>query len=386
MEATIAIAERLLTEHFGGVVRLGSGNDLGGSARSRVQRFPVVAGPVSAPTSVIVKQADGEAFEATSANNAAWLLFNDWASLQFLQHIGTPTPCAPTFYGGDRRAGLVVMEDLGAGTRLDHLLLGHDAQAAEAGLLAYAELHGRLHACAMGRQAEYLRIRETLGVTTSSSRYYTYDGLAPALHAIAELLEIPLQSAVDDEMAGLTNVMNNPGPFLTFVQADAAPDNILHDGTNWRLIDFEGSRYAHALLEGVYCRMPFPTCWCVYRLPEALMQRAEAIYRAELVRACPAAADDTQFYHAVVEACITWALNFHRHMRALEKMLVQDRSLVALTDRQRFLLYIDAAAHVSEQFEHMRATGASLRAIATKLAQLWPAAIEPPYYPAFSET
>jgi hypothetical protein len=37
-----------------------------------------------------------------------------------------------------------------------------------------------------------------------------------------------------------------------------------------------------------------------------------------------------------------------------------------------------------EQFAHMPATGASLRAIANKLAQIWPAAVDPPYYPAFS--
>jgi hypothetical protein len=86
----------------------------------------------------------------------------------------------------------------------------------------------------------------------------------------------------------------------------------------------------------------------------------------------------------VVEACITWALNFHAHLRPLDKMLVQDRSLVALTDRQRFLLYVNAAADASEQFGHMRATGGSLRAIATRLAQIWPEAVEPAYYPAFS--
>ncbi len=114
------------------------------------------------------------------------------------------------------------------------------------------------------------------------------------------------------------------------------------------------------------------------------MQRAEAVYRAELARACPAAADDMLFYRAVVEACITWVLNFHTYLRPLAKLLEQDRSLVALTDHQRFLLYVNAAARASEQFEHLRAIGASLRAIARNLAQIWPEAVEPPYYPAFS--
>jgi hypothetical protein len=381
---TATIAERVLAETFGGPVRLGSGCDLGGSARSSVQRFPIIEGPASAPTSVIVKQVNNDTFDPDAANDATWMLFNDWASMQFLRQVEMTTPLVPTFYGGDRQTGLFVIEDLGAGTRLDHLLLDDDAEAAEAGLLAYAEIHGRLHARTMGRQAEYLRIREALGPATSLSEYYAYDHLVPALHVIAELLELPLQPGVDDELAALKETLLDPGPFLAFVQSDAAPDNFLRDGTGWRLIDFEGGRYTHALLEGVYCRMPFPTCWCVYRLPEPIIQRAEAVYRAELARACPTAVDDTLFYRAVVEACITWALNFHAHLRPLDKMFMQDRSLVALTDRQRFLLYVNAAAGASEQFGHMRATGVSLRAIATRLAQIWPEAVEPPYYPAFS--
>lgn len=43
--------------------------------------------------------------------------------------------------------------------------------------------------------------------------------------------------------------------------------------------------------------------------------------------------DDTLFYRAVAEACIYWALSLHTWMRPLEKMLAQDRHLVALTDR-----------------------------------------------------
>lgn len=382
---TATIAEQILTETFGETVHLGPGCDLGGSARSKVLRFPVLEGPASAPTSVIVKQANTDTFDPETANSAAWMFFNDWASLQFLSQIEMPTPLAPTFYGGDRQAGLFVMEDLGQGTRLDHLLLGNNAEAAEAGLLTYAEMHGRLHAQTLGRQAEHLSIREALGPATPLDEYYTYSWLVPSLHAITEMLELEVAPAgVDAELASLAAVLNKPGPFLTFIQADAAPDNILHDGTNWRLIDFEGGRHTHALLEGVYCRMPFPTCWCVYRLPDHIMQRAETAYRTELARECPEAADDTLFYQAVVEMCIYWALAFHKHLRPLEKMLAQDRSLVALTDRQRFLLYVNAAADASEQFGHMRATGASLRAIAAKLAQLWPDAVEPPYYPAFS--
>jgi hypothetical protein len=376
-------AEQILTETFEGSIRLGDGRDLGGSARSQVLRFPVLAGPSAAPASVIVKQSASQAFDPTSANDAYWLFFNDWASLQFLSQIAVAQPLVPALYGGDRQSGLFVMEDIQQGTRLDHLLLGNDPDAAEAGLLAYAETHGRLHALTISRQAEYLRIRERLGPAESADSYYSYHWLAVALQEIAALLDVPVQPGAAEELEHLRAALVAPGPFLTLVQSDAAPDNFLWDGAAWRLIDFEGARYTHALLEGACCRMPFPTCWCVYRLPAALIERMEAIYRAELSKGCPAAADETLFHQGIAEACLTWALNFHHMMRPLGKMLEQDRHLVALTDRQRFLLYLHAAAHASKEFEHLPAIGRTMRSFANRLAQLWPEAADPPYYPAF---
>jgi hypothetical protein len=376
-------AERILAETFGGEIRLGEGESLGGSARSLVQRFPVVEGPQSAPASVIVKESAHHQFDPASADDSTWRFFNDWASVQFLDELAPQPPLVPALYGGSRETGLVVLEDVPSSVRLDHLLLGTDREAAQAGLLAYAEVHGRLHALAAERHAEYLRTRRRLGAAESVNPYYTYRWLPAALHAVTTLLDARILPGAGDELDLVANELVHPGPFLTLVQSDAAPDNILYDGATWRMIDFEGAHYTHALLEGAYCRMPFPTCWCVYRLPAALVERMEAVYRAELARGCPAAVDDRQFYRGVVGACVAWALNFHHMIRPLEKMLEQDRALVALTDRQRFLLYLHAAISAAETFDHLPAVAGTLRACAGRLAEQWPEAADPPYYPAF---
>src|SRR5581483_445629 len=163
------LAEQILSDRFGTRVYLGEGRDLGGSARSQVLRFPVLAGPAIAPASVIVKQTNQAKFDSETANDAAWMLFNDWASLQFLSTLQPSVPFAPTFYGGERGAGLFVMEDLGEWTRLDHLLLGDDPGAAEAGLLAYTRSHGRLHVLTLGRETDYLSLRESFGPPTPPS-------------------------------------------------------------------------------------------------------------------------------------------------------------------------------------------------------------------------
>ncbi len=276
------------------------------------------------------------------------------------------------------------MEDIGDGTRLDHLLLGHDPQAAESGLMAYASMHGRLHALSMTKHEEYRRIREALGpATLFPADYYSYDWLKPALHRLAEQLNEPVPSTVDDELEAIKAMFIQPGPFLGFMQVDACPDNRILVGGGWRMIDFEGAHYGHVLLEGTYCRMPMPTCWCVYRLPQHIMQRAEATYRAELAKGCPEAMDDELFGQGIVEASIAWALGFGRFMRPLEKMLIEDRTLIALSDRQRYLLYLNNAASCSREFGKMPATGALLQALTAKLSAYWPQAAEPPYYSAF---
>ena len=58
---TITIAEKLLSEAFGGRVRLNEEDDLGGSNRTQIYRFSVIEGPGDVPATVIVKQAHSTA-------------------------------------------------------------------------------------------------------------------------------------------------------------------------------------------------------------------------------------------------------------------------------------------------------------------------------------
>ena len=43
--------------------------------------------------------------------------------------------------------------------------------------------------------------------------------------------------------------------------------------------DCEGARMRHALLDAAYLLAPFPTCWCMSRLPSGLPERLLAAYR-----------------------------------------------------------------------------------------------------------
>ena len=138
-----AIAEKILAERFGGTVKLVAEKDgLGGSDRSNVFRCKISDAPSGAPESVIVKQAVARGDETYDIDSPewgpAWRLFNDWAGLQFLSDVSDGNSPAPNFYGGDRESGIIVIEDLGNGKRLDHLVLGDDPVEAENGLIELA--------------------------------------------------------------------------------------------------------------------------------------------------------------------------------------------------------------------------------------------------------
>ena len=240
---TKSIAERLLSETFSTTVRLGEGRDLGGSRRTKVYRFPVLHGSGALPASVIVKQAHSTAeapYAPERALEPAWTLFNDWASLQFLSQVAGKAALAPRFYAGNRTTGLFVMEDLGEDRRLDHFLLGDDPHAAEAALIEFAALHGRLHALTRNHLHDFTRVREALGPLEWETSYYRYEWFAPTLHQTADILGITPAPGVDAELATLTASLLNPGPFLTFTQGDSCPDNCLYVQGRMRLLDFEG--------------------------------------------------------------------------------------------------------------------------------------------------
>lgn len=190
-------AERLLSELWGDKISLGQDESLGGSDRSKVYRFLVLSDSAGLPKSITVKQAgelSHESYDPDVPEGPAWRLFNEWAGLQFLTELtGADTP-TPKFYGGDREAGIVILEDLGQGAQLDHLLLGDDGQAAEQGLLGLMTALGQLHALTIGHQSTFDTLRDRLGprpqmshmdFSPSSSRTFCSLWMQPVLRCVS---------------------------------------------------------------------------------------------------------------------------------------------------------------------------------------------------------
>ena len=390
-QETRELTEQLLAGAFGSPVRLDAGQTVEG--RDYVVRFGVLEGPDGAPSSVIAKRGRswGGHYDPDSddPHNPAWGLFGDWAALQFLSEVAGDAAVAPRFYGGDRNAGLIAIEDLGSGERPDQLLLGDDPVAAEAVLVELAAALGKMHARTAGRQAEFDRIRNELSRRWPPERDPAAS-LARAVHATIDILGLTPPAGLDADLGIVTHAIREPGPFLAYTHGDPCPDNWLRVDGRLKLFDFERGQFRHALLDGVYGRIHFPTCWCVNRSPEHVFLRMESAYRAELVQGCPEAADDTLFYHAVVEACAFWAIDMCQWIIQREawydppKPMQHDQHWGIATLRQRALVRSDILARTTQEFGHLEAIGATFAKMAAKLRTIWPPEADAmPLYPAF---
>ena len=83
-----------------------------------------------------------------------------------------------------------------------------------------------------------------------------------------------------------------PDRFGVFSPGDLCPDNNLLTAGGVRLLDFEAAGIYSVFLDAAYIRMPFSTCWCVFRLPADLSEDAEAAYRQQVSAVLPQLADD----------------------------------------------------------------------------------------------
>jgi hypothetical protein len=381
--------QRLLSQAWNGPVTLGDCYQLRGD---RVLRFDVVAAPdvegAPTPASVVVKQARRDEEhpydpDSTDLRHGPWGFFADWAGTQFFASLPGSGEYGSRFYAGDREAGLLVLEDLGDGEALVDRLMGDDPRRAEEGLRMLAECVGRMHAETIGRQERYQEYRDALGPRgRHSSIWHRLEESRERLLKGFEAIGVTPAAGFDEEYARLAAAMDDPGPFLAYVHGDPCPDNCRIVEGRLRLFDFETSGFKHAMLDAVYGRIAFPSCWCVNRLPPHVAPMMEAAYRAALLPGCPAAADDARFHQELVHCCAAWLIINGTWM--LDEVHRDDFRWGISTWRQRVLVRLDALADATEEFDHLPAMGATARLCTRRLRQIWPEDADAmPLYPAY---
>jgi hypothetical protein len=336
------------------------------------------------PASYIIKKVEAESYQPD--NPDSWdsqRFFNDWIGSRFLSSLEAGTDHGPHFYAGSRELGFIVLEDLGPHRSLVEPLLDEDAASARAALLRYSTRLGKLHADTIGRLSQFEELFHLVNPAGKPLRARERE-IQETIHHVQNRLEslgVEYPTSLSRELQIIKQTVIDPGPFLAYIHSDPCPDNLFDDGQQMRLIDFEFSRFGHALIDAAYGRMIFPTCWCANRIPPSIVADMERQYRAELIQGCPAAKQDRLFEGALVTICGFWlltTLGWH-----LERALEEDHEWGRASLRQRILARLEAFAMTAEEFGDLPALRATARRLLELLQKRWPETAQLEFYPAF---
>lgn len=357
--------------------------------RNRIWRCQLKAKDSLVPETVIIKQVKPEGYAPSAPD--AWdtsRFFNDWAGAQFLSTYALEERHGPAFYGGNIEQGFIILEDMGDHASLVEPLLKGDAPAASHALIAFAQRLGWMHASAIGKEELYREIQQDISpqwaeiaVKSPESAQLASEKQVTEFTEICTRLGIEFGEAAKQEFRSVLQQLGNPGPFMTFIHGDPCPDNIFYQGSELRLIDFEFSSFGHALQDGLYGRLPFPTCWCANAVPSEVIQKMEQAYRTQLSVACPEVLDDQQFAQEASFIAASWVLrsmSWH-----LESALEEDGKWGIAGNRSRILTRLTTFLDTAQNANQLPALCDACVKILARLQSQWTQATLLPVYPAF---
>jgi hypothetical protein len=372
-------AERVLSISLGNQIHINQVERLTEKGRRNLLLRCLSDSVNGSSASFILKKVETEIYNPDDCDS--WdtrRFFNDWTGSQFLSTIPSNFEHSPRFYGGDRHLGFILLEDVQHRNSLVEPLLGNDRTQAEWALLQYATCLGQLHNETISKAAEFEELFRTLAPNVKPTRATVN---ISSHQLMLENLGIHPDGTWLHDLEAINITVSNPGEFLTYIHGDACPDNVLDNGKELRLIDFETGHFGHALIDAAFGRMMFPSCWCANRLPHAIVQQMENTYRAILIENCPVAADDQIFETALVNVCGFWLLStISRHF---EDAIEKDLDFGISTIRQRILARLEAFIAISQEFNQLSGLRSTSSQLLDLLRQRWSDVPHLPLYPAF---
>ena len=226
--------------------------------------------------------------------------------------LASGSELAPELLAADPDLQAVVMTDLGEGGSLADALLGElpdSAAAARSVLLDWAAACGKLSVATSTRRREFdsLTARYLAGRPDERHVAGLRDRVLGAADQAAKV-GVSAPAGLGAELAQVASAVESDR-FAVFSPGDICPDNNLLTPDGIRFIDFEEAGFHSAFLDAAYIRMPFSTCWCVFRFPAELAAAAEDAYRAQASLVWPDLADDAVWRPGMRLAVAAWTLS-----------------------------------------------------------------------------
>lgn len=187
---------------------------------------------------------------------------------------------------------VVVLADLGSGPSLADALLGADPQAAVDALGGWADALASVHTATAGDRAGFAAALAVHAGDLPADGDTTEDMLAGEAAALARQLPalgVRPSAAALAELRGAAGIIGSDTMALS--PADTCPDNNVTAPTGPVLLDFEAAVVRSVAWDAAYLLVPWPSCWCSWRLPADVATAALARWRAAVAPVLPAVWD-----------------------------------------------------------------------------------------------
>jgi thiamine kinase-like enzyme len=279
--------------------------------RNLVLRLNLETSNSNIPQTIIFKQS--LIAKSSDDQSALGRFARDWAGLEFISSFDNETNIAPKFYGGSISSRFILIEDLGdKHLSLVDSLMDNKPQEAKASLNRYMKIMAKFHGLGNQNIKNYNPMLQKIDPDVDIWQD-GFDKMPIKIKTLTNKLNIEFTPELEKEINYVFKLAKDPGPFTALMHGDICPDNIVDypDKNQIKIIDLEWSYAGNALLDAVYLRMYMPTCWCVMKFPEDIIEEMDVVYRKELSKYIPSASNDKLYYEYYVGACaytIFWRL------------------------------------------------------------------------------